>query len=81
MHFLCCYANYLTRKQKVPFIMHISILEAKFVRKKCALYTGKYGKLKNLCENVTFRLLTQSTNIHSDIFNRKYDIHGKQVSF
>ena len=23
--------------------MHISILEAKFVRKKCALYTGKYG--------------------------------------
>ena len=23
--------------------MHISILEAKFVRKKCALYMGKYG--------------------------------------
>ena len=23
--------------------MRISILEAKFVRKKCALYTGKYG--------------------------------------
>ena len=23
--------------------MHISILEAKFARKKCALYTGKYG--------------------------------------
>ena len=23
--------------------MRISILEAKFVEKKCALYTGKYG--------------------------------------
>ena len=43
LHFLCCYANYLTWKQKVPCIMPISILEPKFVRKKCALYTGKYG--------------------------------------
>ena len=43
LHFLCCYANYLTRKQKVLCIMCISILEAKFVRKKCALYTGKYS--------------------------------------
>ena len=33
MHFLCCYANYLTWKQKVLCIMHISILEAKFAKK------------------------------------------------
>ena len=38
LYFLC-YTNYLTWKQKVPCIMCISILEAKFMRKKCALYT------------------------------------------
>ena len=43
LHFLCCYANDLKWKQKVPCKMRISILEAKFVRKKCPLYTGKYG--------------------------------------
>ena len=41
---LSCCANYLIWKQKVPCIpvMYILILEAKFVRKKCTLYTGKY---------------------------------------
>ena len=28
--------------------MHISILEAKFVRKKCTLYTGKYGSVHDV---------------------------------
>ena len=32
-------------KTKGSFIMHISILEAKFVRKKCTLYTGKINKV------------------------------------
>ena len=44
--FLCCYANYLIWKQKVPCIMCISISEAKIVGKKSTFipwYTGKQG--------------------------------------
>ena len=33
-------------KQRVPCIMRISIFGAFSAGKKCALYTGKYGKLK-----------------------------------
>ena len=31
-------------KQRIPCIIHISILGAFLAGKKCALYTGKYGK-------------------------------------
>ena len=32
-------------KQRIPCIMRISIFGAFSVGKKCALYTGKYGRL------------------------------------
>ena len=44
LYFLCCYANYLM-KSKGSCIMRILIFEAKFVRKKCVLYMGKYSIL------------------------------------
>ena len=49
---LCTFCDIMqitTWKQKAPCIMCTSILEAKFVRKKCALYNmGKYGNALSL---------------------------------
>ena len=47
--------------------MRISILEAKFVRKKCALYTGKYGILETKPESVNVLEVCQTGTIKTTL--------------
>jgi len=44
-------------KQRIPFIIRISIFGAFSVGKKCALYTGKYGIQTKGRLNTLFKLL------------------------
>ena len=39
-------------KQRIPCIMRISIFRAFSAGKKCALYTGKYGRCLNLSARI-----------------------------
>ena len=56
--------------------MCISILEAKFVRKKCALYTVKYGKLSRVDKLhfwTTIKCWKMLMEVDcQNIFNKKY---------